>query len=170
MAFTLQDAAAPLFVNTLTDMRGWLDKALATKSEAELMTARLAPDMHPLPRQYQMASDGAKGAIARLAGLEPPAMPDTEASFAELKARCDRTIAFINSVDPAAIAAGETREAVLPLQGGMGFRFDGAGFLIRFALPNFLFHASIAYAILRKEGVPLGKADFLAHMGLPEKL
>jgi hypothetical protein len=170
MAFTVYDASAPVFVNALTNMRSWLDKAAAVRPEAELLEARLAADMHPLARQYQMASDGAKGAIARIAGIEPPSMPDTESSFAELKERCDKTIAFINGVDPTALAAGETREAVLELQGGMGFRMTGANFLTRFALPNFLFHASMAYAILRKEGIPLGKADFLAHMGMPEKL
>jgi hypothetical protein len=170
MAFSVYDASVPLFVNALNDMRGWLDKAVATRPEAELIGARLVPDMSPLPAQFQMASDSAKGAIARLAGIEPPAMPDTETSFAELKARCDKTIAFITGIDPAVIAAGAAREAVLALQGGMGFRMTGADFLTRFSLPNFFFHASMAYAILRKEGVPLGKADFLAHMGMPEKL
>jgi hypothetical protein len=167
MTFNVHDASAPLFVNALTNMRNWLDKAAATP-EATLLEARLAPDMHPLPRQYQMASDAAKGAIARLAGIEPPSMPDTETSLAELKARCDKTIAFINSVDPAAIAAGETRDIVLKFPNGMGYRFKGAAFLTGFAIPNFLFHATTAYAILRSAGVPLGKADFLAHLGNPE--
>jgi hypothetical protein len=168
MVFTVHDASAPLFVNALTNMRSWLDKAAAEKPEADLLAARLAPDMHPLPRQYQMASDSAKGAIARLAGIEPPAMPDTETSFAELKARCDKTIAFINGVDPAAIAAGATRDVVLKFGNGMGYRFKGADFLTGFAIPNFMFHAGMAYAILRAQGVTLGKADFLAHLGNPE--
>jgi len=174
MSFTTHDASAPLFVNALTDMRNWLDKAQsgasAETSEASLLEARLAPDMHPLPRQYQMASDAAKGAIARLAGLEAPAMADNETSFAELQARCDRTIAWINSVDPAAIAGGATRDVVLKFGNGMGYRFKGAAFLTAFAIPNFMFHVTTAYAILRSAGVPLGKADFLAHLGNPESI
>lgn len=168
MSFNTYDASAPVFVNALTNMRNWLDKAAAAKPEAELLATRLTPDMHPLPRQYQMASDAAKGAIARLAGLTPPSMPDTEASFAELRERCDKTIAFINSVDRAAIAAGATRDVVLKFGNGMGYRFKGADFLTGFAIPNFMFHVSMAYAILRAEGVPLGKMDFLAHLGAPE--
>jgi hypothetical protein len=172
MSFTTYDASAPIFVNALTNMRNWLDKAeswaSAAKPEAELLAARLTPDMHPLPRQYQMASDAAKGAIARLAGLVLPPMPDTEASFTELRERCDKTIAFINSVDPATIAAGATRDVVLKFGNGMGYRFKGADFLTGFAIPNFMFHATTAYAILRSAGVPLGKMDFLAHLGAPE--
>ncbi len=95
-------------------------------------------------------------------------MPDTESTFAELKARCDKTIAFITSVDPAVIAAGESRDVVLKFGNGMGYRFKGADFLTGFAIPNFMFHASMAYAILRSAGVPLGKVDFLAHLGNPE--
>lgn len=172
MSFSTYDASAPMFVNALTNMRNWLDKAdswaAAAKPEAELLEARLVPDMHPLPRQYQMASDAAKGAVARLAGLTPPSMADTETSFAELRERCDKTIAFINSVDPAAIAAGATRDVVLKFGNGMGYRFKGADFLTGFAIPNFMFHATTAYAILRAAGVPIGKADFLAHLGNPE--
>src|SRR4029450_4627505 len=102
MAFSLYHASAPVFVNALTNMRAWLDKAASEKDEAALLDARLAPDMRPLPAQFQMASDSAKNAIGRLAGIEAPSMADTEASFAELRERCDRTSAFIQSVDPAA--------------------------------------------------------------------
>ena len=132
------------------------------------MAARLVPDMHPLPRQYQMASDAAKGAVARLAGIAPPAMADTEASFAELKARMAATVAFITSVDPAAVAAGATRPVELKFPNGMGYRFEGAAFLTGFALPNFFFHVTTAYAILRAGGVGVGKVDFLQHLGMPE--
>jgi hypothetical protein len=85
MSFGMWDASVPVFVNSLTNMRGWLDKAAQEKDEAMLMDARLAPDMRPLPAQYQMASDSAKNAIARLTGTETPSMPDTETTFAELK-------------------------------------------------------------------------------------
>lgn len=92
MAFGMYEASVPLFVNGLTNMRAWLDKAAQEKDESLLFEARLAADMRPLPAQYQMASDSAKNALARLTGTDAPAMPDTERNFAELKERCDRTI------------------------------------------------------------------------------
>lgn len=167
MSFTIHDASVPVFANSLADMRAWLDKAAAEKSEAELMEARLAPDMRPLPAQYQMASDSAKNAIARLTGIEPPSMPDTEASFAELRDRCDRTIAYVRGADLSALAASADREVVLKFPNGMGYRFTGSAYLTGFALPNFFFHATTAYAILRNAGVSLGKPDFLQHLGPP---
>jgi len=148
-------------------MRNWLDKAAQEKSEAELMEARLAPDMRPLPAQYQMASDSAKSALARLTGTEAPSMPDTEANFAELKDRCDRTIAYLEGFDAAALTGSEDREVKINFPNGMGYRFGGAEYLAGFALPNFYFHATTAYAILRNAGVQLGKPDFLAHLGPP---
>jgi len=167
MAFSLYDASAPIFVNALTNMRAWLDKAAAEKDEAALLEARLAPDMRPLTAQFQMASDSAKNAIGRLAGIEAPSMADTEASFAELRERCDRTISFIQSVDPAAIAASEDREIELRFPNGMGYHWVGRDYLTSFALPNFFFHVTTAYAILRAQGVSLGKPDFLQHLGPP---
>ena len=169
MAFSIYDASAPVFINALGNMRAWLYKT-GDVSEANLLAARLAPVIHPLPRQFQMASDAAKGAVARLAGITPPPMADTEASFAELKDRIDRTIAFINSVDPALIADSAAREIALKFPNGMGYRFTGAAFLTGFALPNFFFHATTAYAILRANGVAIGKGDFLMHLGLPEAM
>ena len=167
MTFSLYDASVPVFESTLNNMRAWLDKAAAEKSEAELIEARLAPDMRPLPAQYQMASDSAKNAIARLAGIDAPAMADTETTFAELRERCDKTTAFLRSVDPATLAASGSREVVLKFPNGMGYTFNGAEYLTRFALPNFFFHATTAYAILRAAGVSLGKPDFLQHLGAP---
>jgi len=167
MTLSIHDASVPVFVALLTNMRAWLDKAAAEKPEAELIEARLAPDMRPLPAQYQMASDSAKNAVARLCGIEAPAMADTEASFAELRDRCDRTIAFIESVAPDAFAGSETREVRLLFPNGMGYRFTGQDYLTGFALPNFYFHATTAYAILRAAGVSLGKPDFLQHLGPP---
>ena len=167
MTFSIYDASVPVFVNALTDMRAWLDKAAAEKPEADLLEARLAPDMKPLPAQFQMASDSAKNAIARLSGIEAPSMADTEASFAELRDRCDRTIAFIKSVDPAILAASADRDVELKFPNGMGYRFRGGAYLTTFALPNFFFHVTAAYAILRAAGVSLGKPVFLQHLGQP---
>lgn len=168
MSFSIYEASAPVFVSLLTNMKAWLDKALAEgKDEAALMEARLAPDMRPLPAQFQMASDSAKNAIGRLAGIEAPSMADTEASFAELKARCDRAIDFIKSVDPAKLDDAADREVVLKFPNGQGYRWVGRDYVTGFALPNFLFHATTAYAILRANGVALGKPDFLAHLGPP---
>ena len=167
MTFSLYDASVPVFVKALTNMRAWLDKAAAEKAEATLLEARLAPDMRPLPAQYQMASDTAKNAIGRLCGIEAPAMADTEASFDELRERCEKTIAFISSVEPAAIAASEAREVELRFPNGMGYRWIGRDYLVDFALPNFFFHVTAAYCILRAAGVSLGKPDFLQHLGPP---
>jgi hypothetical protein len=170
MTFSIYDASVPVFVNGLTAMQSWLDKAAAEQSEAELMEARLAPDMKPLPAQYQMASDTAKNAIGRLSGTEAPSMADTEASFAELRERCNRTIDYVGSIDPAILAASADREVLLKLPNGTGWRFTGADYLARFALPNFFFHVTTAYAILRAAGVNLGKPDFLQHLGPPSPI
>lgn len=167
---SLYDASAPVFVSALTNMRAWLDKAAAEGSPELLIQAKLADDMRPLPAQFQMASDTAKNAMARLIGIDPPAMPDTEASFVELRERCDKTIAFIESIDPEALDGVEEREVVLKFPSGMGYRFTGVDYLRRFALPNFYFHAAMAYAILRNAGVPLGKPDYLQHLGPPIQL
>ncbi len=167
MTFSLYEASAPVFVASLTNMRAWLDKAAAEGDEAALLEAKLAEDMRPLPAQFQMASDSAKNCIARLAGIEAPAMADEEASFAELKARCDKTIAFINGVDPAAVSAGEDREVSIRFPNGMGYTWIGRDYLTSFALPNFFFHVTTAYAILRAAGISLGKPDFLQHLGPP---
>ena len=167
-SFTIYDASAPVFVHSMTNIQDWLDKALAEgKSEAALLEARLAPDMKPIAGQIQMASDTAKNAIARLAGIEAPSMPDTEASFAELKARCQRTIAFIESVDRSAFDGAEDREVVMKFPNGMGYRWQGGAYLTGFAVPNFFFHVTTTYALLRAQGVAVGKPDFLAHLGQP---
>lgn len=167
MTFSIYDASVPVFANALTNMKAWLDKAAAQKDEADLLGASLAADMRPLTAQYQMASDTAKNAIARLCGVEAPSMPDVEASFAELRDRCDKTIAFVRSADPAVLATSGDREVVLSFPNGMGYRFQGADYLTGFALPNFFFHVTTAYAILRAAGVSVGKPDFLQHLGPP---
>jgi hypothetical protein len=168
MTVTLADTSIPAFTAMLRNMRAWLDKAEAEGDPAVLVDARLTDDMKPLTAQYQFASDSAKNAIARLAGIEPPVMPDTETTFAELRGRCDKTIAFLESVDPAALAGAEQREVVMKFPNGMGYRWAGADYLRDFALPNFYFHATTAYAILRANCVAVGKPDYLQHLGPPE--
>ena len=167
MSFSIYDASAPVFTATLANMRDWLDKAAAEKPETDLLEARLAPDMKPLPAQFQMASDSAKNAIGRLCAVDAPGMADTEASFAELKARCDKTIAFIGSVAADSFAGAAKREITLRFPNGKGYQLAGAAYLTGFALPNFFFHATTAYSILRAAGVSLGKPDFLRHLGPP---
>ena len=167
MAFEMYDASVPVFVNILTNMGRWLDRAASGKSEAELIEARLAPDMRPLSAQYQMASDTAKNALARLTGTDAPGMADTESSFAELKDRCVRTIEFVSSFERSSLLGSAEREVVVTFPNGMGYRFRGTEYLTGFALPNFFFHAATAYGILRNAGVSLGKPDFLQHLGQP---
>lgn len=166
MTFDIHAASAPIFVNALRNMSLWLDKA-GDLPEATLIEARLAPGMKPLPAQYQMASDSAKNAVARLTGRDAPAMADDEATFAQLKDRCARTVAYVESVDADAYQGADTREVIMKFPNGMGYRSDGAAYLTGFALPNFFFHVTTAYAILRAQGVPLGKPDFLQHLGQP---
>lgn len=171
MSFSIYDASAPVFVAAFESMQAWLDKALAEgKSEAALMEARLAPDMYALPRQIQLASDTAKASVARLAGIQAPSMADTEASFAELKARCQKTIDFIQSVDRAKLEGAENRPVEIRFPNGMGYQFAGKDYLTGFALPNFYFHVTTTYALLRAAGVSVGKPDFLSHLGQPVQL
>jgi hypothetical protein len=129
-----------------------------------LTDARLAPDMHPLNRQIQMASDAAKGGAARLAGSEPPSMPDVETTFPELQARIAATIAYLETLTPEQFVGREDSTIELKFPNG-SMTFTGRDFLFNFSLPNFLFHVTTAYAILRNQGVPLGKMDFLAGAG-----
>jgi hypothetical protein len=169
MSFSVYDASAPVFTAALGNMQTWLDKARAQgKDEDALLAARLAPDMAPFSAQFQMSSDIAKFAIARLTGTEAPSMPDTEKSFDELKARLQRTIDFIQSVPEAAFDGADEREVVLKFPNGMGFEFAGARYLTGFALPNFYFHVTTAYALLRANGMAIGKSDFLQHLGPPK--
>ncbi len=168
MSFTIYDASVPVLTAALTNMQAWMGKALGEgKDEAVLMAARLAPDMRPFPAQIQMASDTAKFAVARLAGVEAPSMPDTEASFAELNARCQKTIDFIRGVDPSKFDGADEREVQLKFPHGTGYRFTGREYLTGFVLPNFFFHVTTAYALLRANGVGVGKPDFLQHLGPP---
>jgi hypothetical protein len=168
MSFDVHAASAPVFVRALRAIPHWIDKAVSDgHDEAAILEARLAPDMRAFPAQIQMASDTAKLGVARLTGVAAPPMADTEASLVELTARCLNTIAFIESVDPAAFVGAEDRPVELKFPNGMGYRFNGAEYLTGFALPNFFFHVSMAYALLRANGVAVGKPDFLMHLGPP---
>jgi hypothetical protein len=165
MSFTIYEASIPPIVRTLQNLSKILDKAVAQAKAQDkdlnaLLDARLAPDMHPFTRQIQIASDTAKGCGARLAGIEPPAMPDTETSFPELQARIAKTIDFLNGLKPEQLAGAEDREVTLKFpQGEM--KFSGRDFLTGFALPNFYFHVTTAYALLRHKGIEIGKRDYL---------
>jgi hypothetical protein len=165
MSFTIYDASVVPMTRALGNLAKILDKAAAqAKADgtdlATLIDAKLAPDMRALPFQIQSASDAAKGAAARLAGIDAPSMPDTETTFPELSARIAKTIDFLNSVKPEQLAGAETREVVLKFpQGEM--KFTGRDYVTGFALPNFFFHVTTAYAILRHKGIAIGKMDFL---------
>jgi hypothetical protein len=165
MSFTIYEASIPALTRALTNLSKILDKAVAQAKEkdmklSDLLEARLAPDMHPFTRQIQMTSDAAKSCGARLAGLEPPAMPDTETTFAELHARLAKTIDFLNSIGADKLAGAEDRKITLKFPNGE-MNFTGKEFLTGFALPNFYFHVTTAYALLRHKGIAIGKMDYL---------
>jgi len=165
MAYSIYDASVPVMSRALGNLSNILDKAVAQataekRSLSELIEAKLAPDMRPFPFQIQSASDAAKGCAARLAGIDAPSMPDTETTFPELKQRIAKTLDFLNTVTPAQLAGAEARQSALKFPNGE-FKFTGQDFLTGFALPNFFFHVTTAYAILRHKGIALGKMDFL---------
>ncbi|MGQ7958101.1 DUF1993 domain-containing protein [Pseudomonas sp. SP16.1] len=167
MSLSMYHASIPVFLRMLGNLAAILDKAeqhaLDHKIAAEvLLNARLAPDMYPLTRQVQVASDAVKGCAARLAGIEVPSFADTESSFAELQARIGKTCEFLRSVAPEQLDGSEGRAVSLSFP-GLELKFGGQDYLLNFVLPNFYFHLSIAYAILRHNGVPLGKMDYLGH-------
>ena len=166
MSLTMHSCSAPAFVRTLSAMLVWLDKAQAHAEARKFDTAnylglRLAPDMLPFTRQIQIASDSAKGCVARLSGLEAPKWDDTEASFDDLRARIRKTIDFVQSVPAAQIDGSEEREILLPTRSGEPMRFTGENYLKFFVLPNLYFHATATYSLLRHAGVEIGKKDFL---------
>lgn len=165
MNISMYQASAPRFVNTLKNLSAILDKAQAhadaKKIDPRVLTAaRLYPDMFAMSRQVQSACDTAKGAVARLAGVEIPVHEDSEQTFEELKARIAKTIAFINTIKPAQVDGSEDREVVLKFRSGE-VKLKGMQYLLGQALPNFYFHATTAYDILRHNGVEVGKKDYL---------
>ncbi len=165
MSVTLYQASVPVFQQMLKALRGILAKA---QSQAEsmkvapevLLQARLYPTMFPLVRQVQIATDFAKGCPARLAGLEPPKYEDVEKTFPELLARIDRVLEFLGTLSPPQIDGQEGRTISLTV-GGNPMTFAGQPYLLHFALPNFFFHVTTAYAILRHNGIDVGKRDFV---------
>ena len=168
MAISMYQVSVPVFLKTLGNLAAILDKGAAYAAAKKvdpsvLLRYRLAPDMLDLTRQVQLATDHAKRGTARIAGVEAPAYEDNEATFAELKARIDKTIAFVNSVKPAQIDGSETREITLKL-GATSKTLTGQTYLLHSALPNFFFHVTTAYDILRHCGVEIGKSDFIGQI------
>ena len=166
MSLSMHAATVPPMRHMLKSLSALLTKAEshceARKIDpAVLLGARLYPDMFPLTRQVQIASDTAKGTAARLADVEIPKFEDTETTFAELHARIDKTIAFLDSLQPQQFEGAESRKIVLPLR-DRTIEFSGADYLMLHATPNFLFHVTTAYGLLRHNGVEVGKRDFLA--------
>lgn len=166
MSISMYSASVPIFAKTLGNMLSWLDKAEAHAQTrkfdpAVFMSLRLAPDMLPLPSQLRIATDAAKGCAARLAGMEPPVFEDNETSLDELRQRIRRTLAFLETVKPATVDGSEEREIVIPARNRDPRRFKALFYLQHWALPNFFFHATTLYALLRHNGVELGKSDYL---------
>jgi hypothetical protein len=173
MSFSMSKALLRPLELTLTGLSGVLDKAqaFATAKKIEpsvLLNARLAPDMFALTRQVQAATDLAKNGGARLAGIEPPRYEDTETTIEALKARLTKTVAFLKSLDAKAIDASADREISFPLGPTHKGQMKGEDYLNHFVLPNVYFHATAAYAILRHNGVDVGKMDYLG--AIPMKM
>ena len=166
MALSLYDVSIPGYVLMLKNLAVLLEKAEAHAKAGgadpqTFLDKRLAPDMATLTGQIQLASDAAKGGAARLAQVEPPSFPDVETTWPELKDRLTRTIAFIETIRPEQVDGGEDRTIEMKFP-NMTMTFTGRDFLLGFSLPNFLFHVTTAYGLLRSQGVPLGKMDYLA--------
>jgi len=171
MPFSLSQASIPVFETGLNALSAILDKAeafvAAKKIDANtLLHTRLAPDMFDFTRQVQVVTDQARRGACRLAGVEPPSYEDNETSLAELKARLAKTAAYLKTLDRAKIDAAAEREISFPLGGGATGHMNGADYLNYFVLPNYYFHLTAAYAILRHLGLELGKRDFIGSIPL----
>ena len=164
MSYTIYDASIPPLIHMLGSLSSVLAKGQA-HGGIDTSEARLAPDMLPLKNQVYIATDTAKGCGARLAGVEIPKYEDTETSFADLRARVAKTIAFLKSLDKAKFAGAEAKDIVLKFPNST-FEFKGGDYVGMFVLPNVYFHITTAYGILRNRGVALGKQDYLS--GLKE--
>ncbi len=165
MPVSMYQISIPMFIRGLRALGGVLEKGRADAEARNfapevLVDARLAPDMHKLSRQVQIASDMVKNGAARLAGMEPPSYPGTESNFEELQARVTKTIAFLEGITEAQLEGSETRQITLKFP-GQEMTFSGADYLTGFVLPNLYFHMTTAYNILRHNGVQLGKRDFM---------
>jgi hypothetical protein len=165
MTISMYQASVPIFIQSLNALSNILDKAAAQAvakkfDSAALLTARLYPDMFPFSKQVQLACDFAKNTAARLAGAEPVKFEDTETSFEQLMARVARTIDLLKTFGPEQIDGSEERDITITV-GGQPRTFKGLAYLQHFALPNFFFHDTTAYAILRHNGIEIGKRDFV---------
>jgi hypothetical protein len=166
MKINVQAITVDVFVHSLTSLSKVLEKGMAHAAAKKidpsvLVNARLAPDMFPLSRQIQIATDNAKNGTARLAGLEPPRFEDNEKTFEELLARIARTIEYVKSVPASAFEGAEDRDLRIPAGKDKFIDFKGLAYIQTFLLPNFFFHVTIPYAILRHNGTDIGKRDFL---------
>ncbi len=166
MSLTMHNTSVPVFVRMFSNMLVWLDKAQAHAEARKFDTAnylglRLAPDMLPLVKQVQIATDMAKGCVARLSGVEAPKWDDNEATLEALRERIRKALDYVQSIPAAQIDGSEQREIVLPTRVGDPMRFTGEVYLKHYVLPNLYFHTSMAYGLLRHAGVELGKRDYL---------
>jgi hypothetical protein len=165
MPITMSSASVPILARMLANMNAWFDKAEAHAAAkkfdpAVYLNARLAPDMLPFTKQVQIACDTAKFCVARLAGVESPKFDDNETTLGELRERINATIAFMTSVTAAQIDGSEDKDITIPRRDG-SVVMKGEAYLKHYALPNLFFHVTTAYALLRHNGVELGKADYL---------
>jgi len=168
MTISMYQASVPAFIRGLTNLKTILEKAAAHAQakkidDAVFVNDRLFPDMLPLARQVQSASAFARGTSARLAGVEPPPMEDNEKTFTELIARVDKSLDYVKSFTAAQIDGSEGRQITRPVR-GQPKTFTGINYLRQSSLPNFYFHMTTAYAILRHNGVEVGKVDFIGSL------
>ncbi len=165
MTLSMYQASVPVFVRALTNLAHVLKKGEAHAAakgvtDEVLLQTRLIPDMLPLVRQVQIAADMATRGAARLAGVEPQAFEDNETTLAQVQARIERALAYVQTFTPAQIDGSEARAIVLKMRTGE-LNFDGQSYLLQFVLPNLFFHCTTTYAILREAGAELGKSDFI---------
>jgi len=165
MTISMYQASVPVFARGLANLKNVLSKGAAHAAarkidESVFLNARLYPDMFPLTRQVHIATDFARGTVARLAGGEPPKWEDNETTFAELIARVERALEAVKAMTPAQVDGSEARTVTRPVRGEPK-TFTGINYLLQYALPNFYFHCTTAYGILRGSGVEIGKSDFI---------
>ncbi|WP_426227169.1 DUF1993 domain-containing protein [Pararhizobium sp. DWP3-4] len=169
MPVSMFKLSVPVFIRGLNVLAGLLDKAESHAAQKkipldDLFNARLAPDMLPLSAQIQRVSDTSKNTIGRLTGVAAPSFPDDEKTFADLRERIAKTIAYLETVKPSDLDDSDTREITITF-GKLSFTFAGDDYVLKFALPNFFFHVTTAHDILRNQGVAVGKIDFLGPYG-----
>jgi len=173
MPLSMHSASTPLFIHSLTNMLSWLDKAEAYAEDRgfdanNFLGQRLTPDMMPFTRQIQIATDTAKNTLARISGTTPPTWPDDEDSIEALRARIQKAIDYLRSIEVTQIDGRDESQVLMPAGPDLTLTFTGQAFLTSFALPNFFFHVSMVYALLRQAGVDLGKRDYLGELETSE--